>query len=168
MLFYKNIRRHIVKKLTRVTASNRGQFKHVPKNVLFLTYFLNVSVLMQGMADVALKLFGMAGIVPNLPWRTDFLSLTLISVVMGFRAFRGLRQHKFEVTRNSLELGLLVESALVIGDTEFIYRNMEVLPHIFMLRMPFIIFTSINILIILYSHYVLELRKWPHLRSGGS
>ncbi len=148
-----------------MTASNRGQLRRVPKSVLIATYFLNISVLIQGIADVGLKFLGMLSVLPEMPWRTDFLSLTVISVVMGFRAFKAMRQLKFDVTRNSLELGFIVETALVIGDVEFIYKNIDTLPHILALRLPFIIFTLINICIIMYSHKILELRQWPHLRG---
>lgn len=148
--------------LTRILRTEEGQLKNVPNHIIALTVFLCLSVLFQGIADVVLKILSYSPILPELPWRTDFLFLTAISVLMGYRTFTGMRRKKFDVTRNSIELGFLVEVALVIGDSEFIYKNLADLPHVLPMRLPFIILTMINIAILLYTYQVLELRRWPH------
>jgi len=150
--------------ITRVIETNEGQLKHVPNHILALTLFFCVSVLVQGIADVALKLLSYSPILPELPWRTDFLFLTAISVLTGYRTLSGMRQRKFDVTRNSIELGFLVEIALVVGDSEFIYMHLSDIPHVLPMRLPFIILTLVNIAILIYSYRVLKLRRWSHLR----
>jgi len=58
-----------------------------------------------------------------------------------------------------VQIGLLVEIALVIGDVLFIGAYQATIPEAFLIRMPFIIFTSINILILLYLIWKLDLLK---------
>lgn len=140
--------------------TNEGQLRRVPNHILGLTLFVCVSVLAQGFADVALKLVSYGGLLPEMPWRTDFLFLTAISVLMGYRTYAGMHHRKFDVTRNSIELGVLVEVALVVGDTQFIYMQMADVPHVLFIRLPFIVLTGLNIIILLYNYHALCLRKW--------
>lgn len=154
--------------IQRIIQVDKGQLGPVPNRILVLTVFLCFSVLMQGICDVALKLLSYLEVVPYLPWRTDFLFLTAISVLMGYRTFVGMRRQKFDVTRNSIELGFLVELALVIGDSEFMYRHMLEMPHIIPMRLPFVMFTLVNIAILLYTYQELRLRRWPHLRRQNA
>lgn len=152
---------HILTRLLgRVLETNGGQLRRVPNHVLALTLFVCISVLLQGVADIVLKLLSYSPVLPELPWRTDFLFLTAISVLMGYRTLDGMHHRKFDVTRNSIELGVLVEIALVIGDAECIHRHMADMPHILFMRLPFILFTIINIAILLYNYRSLKLRKW--------
>lgn len=146
--------------LDRYIETNSGQLRRVPNHVLGLTMLVCASVLLQGMGDIALKLTSYSDILPTLPWRTDFLFLTAISVLMGYRTLTGMHHKKFDVTRNSIELGLLVEIALVVGDLEFLYLNMDSIPHVVLMRMPFIILTTINIGILIYNYLTLRQRKW--------
>lgn len=149
----------------RVIETNEGQLKNVPNHIIALTTFLSLSVLLQGIADVVLKLLSYTPVLPALPWRTDFLFLTLISVIMGYRTLQGMRMRKFDVTRNSIELGFLVELSLVVGDTEFIFLNFQDIPHVLFMRIPFIVLTLVNMAILLYSYRVLRLSRWPHLSA---
>lgn len=146
--------------LGRVIETNEGQLRRVPNHVLALTVFLCFSVLLQGIADIALKLVSYSDLLSPLPWRTDFLFLTAISVLMGYRTLNSMHHRKFDVTRNSIEMGLLVEVALVVGDSEFIYLQMADMPHVLLMRSPFIALTLLNIVILLYNYHALCLRKW--------
>lgn len=152
--------------LLRIVEPDAGQLKPVPNIVLSLTVFLSVNVLLQGIADVLLKFLSYTPILPSLPWRTDFLFLTAISVLMGYRTLTGMRQRKFDVTRNSIELGFLVETALVVGDTEFVLANLDHIPSVLVMRLPFIVLTIVNIGILAYSYHVLKLTRWPHLKRS--
>ena len=146
--------------LMHIIRTNEGELKPVPDHILWLTVFLCFSVLMQGIADFALKILGYTALLPSVPWRTDFLFLTAVSVLMGYRTITGMHRRKFDVTRNSIELGLLTEVGLVIGDSEFIWHNLAGIPHILAMRLPFIILTSINIVILVYTYHTLELHRW--------
>ena len=138
---------------------DKGKLKHVPNVVIWLVYIMSMSVLIQGLADVIVKILGYTPFVPALPWRIDFLSLTCISVVMGSQAIRGMRRRELDVTRNSMLIGMLVECALVISDVVFIYSYGSVLPIALPIRLPFIVLTTINICILLYVSSYLSLFK---------
>ena len=146
--------------LGHVIETNGGQLRRVPNHVLALTLFVCASVLLQGIADIVQKCIGYTDILPRLPWRTDFLFLTAISVLMGYRTLSSMHHRKFDVTRNSIELGILVEIALVVGDSVFIHLHMEDITHVIPMRLPFIVLTLINIAILIYNYKTLKLRKW--------
>jgi len=151
---------YIQSTLKKYLHTNEGQLRRVPNHVLALAFFLSINVLLQGIADIALKLISYSAILPPLPWRTDFLFLTAVSVLMGYRSFMGMLHQKFDVTRNSIELGILVEIGLVVGDILFIHNHIVEMPHVLPMRLPFIVLTSLNILILLYNYQTLNLRKW--------
>ncbi len=153
---------HITKTLRSVLHTNEGQLRRVPNHVLALALFLSINVLLQGIADVALKLVSYTELLSPLPWRTDFLFLTAVSVLMGYRSFTGMLHQKFDVTRNSIELGLLVELGLVVGDLVFIRAHLSDIPQVVPMRLPFVILTTINIVILMYNYHTLNLRKWWH------
>lgn len=150
----------IIEKLKSVIRTNEGQLRRVPNRTLILALFVSVNVLLQGIADVALKLASYSALLPTMPWRTDFLFLTAVSVLMGYRSFQGMLHQKFDVTRNSLELGLLVEVGLVFGDIAFIQDHLVDIPQVLPMRLPFIALTTLNIFILLYNYQTLRLRKW--------
>jgi len=143
-----------------VIEPGEGDLRYVPGHILALTVFLCLSVLLQGIADVVLKIVSYTPLLTSLPWRTDFLFLTAISVLMGYRTLQGMRMRRFDVTRNSIELGVLVEISLVIGDTQFIFQHLSDIPEVLPMRLPFIILTTINIGILVYSYHTLKLRRW--------
>lgn len=146
--------------LKHMLHTSEGQLRRVPNHVLALTMFLCINVLLQGIADVVLKLLSYTALLPDLPWRTDFLFLTAVSVLMGYQSFMGMHHRKFDVTRNSIELGLLVEIGLVVGDVIFIHEHLVGIPHVLPMRLPFIVLTAVNILILLYNYHSLNLHRW--------
>lgn len=158
--FVRNITYVVHRSLIHVIETNGGQLRRVPNHVLALTLFLCANVLLQGIGDVVLKVVSYSSLLPPLPWRTDFLFLTAVSVLMGYRTLTGMRMRKFDVTRNSIELGLLVEIGLVVGDTAFIHAHLHDIPHVLPMRLPFIILTGINILVLCYVYHILNLRRW--------
>lgn len=150
----------IDKALKNLIHTNEGQLRRVPNRTLALTFFLSVNVLLQGIADVVLKLVSYSEVLPPLPWRTDFLFLTAVSVLMGYRSFTGMLHQKFDVTRNSIELGMLVEVGLVVGDILFVQEHLLDMPYVLPMRLPFIVLTCLNIFILFYNYQTLNLRKW--------
>lgn len=147
----------------RIVDQNDEHFRLYPRWSIWLVLYLSYNVLAQGVADVVLKIGGYTPYMVALPWRTDYLFLTAISVLMGYQALKGMRRRELDVTRNSVSLGILVESALVIGDLEYIWMHMETYPSLYLVRLPFLILTSFNILILTY--IALKLRLFV-TRSG--
>ena len=155
-----HVRRFANASFKRIIRTNKGDLRPVPNYVIALTFFMCASVLMQGIGDIALKLLSYTPALPTLPWRIDFLFLTSISVLMGYRTLTGMLRQKFDVTRNSIELGILVEISLVVGDSIFIHNHMLDIPHVIPMRLPFILLTMLNIAILLYTYHVLQCRNW--------
>ena len=155
-----HVRRCALGSFKNIIHTAQGELRPVPNYVLWLMVYLCVSVLLQGIADVALKVLSYTDALPPLPWRTDFLFLTAVSVLMGYRTLKGMLQRKFDVTRNSIELGILVEIGLVIGDSIFIHNNLIGTPEVLPMRLPFILLTIVNIAILLYTYHVLQCRNW--------
>lgn len=136
---------------------DKGQLKEFPRPVIWWVYLMSMSVLLQGLADIVLKVGGYAGVMVKFPWRMDFLFLTVISVLMGYQTLIGMRRRELDVTRNSVQIGLLVEIGLVVGDVYFVLQNYDWLPEALVIRAPFIVFTTLNIFILLYIVWKLSL-----------
>ena len=136
---------------------DKGKLKNVPNNVIWLVYIMSLSVLVQGLADVFIKVLGYTPLFIRLPWRIDFLFLTALSVLMGAQALKGMRRREFDVTRNSMQVGILVEISLIVSDIVFIYTNLHTIPAVIFTRLPFIILTTINIGILVYVTTTLRL-----------
>lgn len=140
-------------------GEHEGKMKAFPRSVLWLVYLMSLSVLFQGIADVVIKLGGYTPWLVKFPWRMDFLFLTAISVLMGYQTLVGIQRRELDVTRNSVQIGLLVELALVVGDLYFLMVHGSEVPGAAAIRSPFIFFTTINILILSYLVYRLDLFK---------
>lgn len=136
--------------------------KNLPMPAFYAVYFMTLSVLTQGLFDVWIKILSFSPLISNMPWRINFLFLTAISVLMGYQTLAGIKRRELDVTRNSVQIGILVEIALVVGDVIFINAYGDIIPEAFIIRLPFIIFTSINILILFYLTWKLNLLKDKH------
>ena len=163
MSFIENIREKVVKTLDYQAKSkfevNKGKLRRMPNTVICLVYIMCLSVLIQGVADVAIKIGGYASLVTKFHWRVDFLFLTALSVLMGYQVLLGMRRRELDVTRNSVQTGILVETALVVGDIYFVVKYSHLYPDALAIRAPFIVLTTINIFIFLYIIKRLELFK---------
>lgn len=138
---------------------DKGKLKHVPNAVIWSVYIMSISVLVQGLADVIIKVLGFIPGFVKMPLRIDFIFLTAISVLMGYQALKGMRRRELDVTRNSVQVGLLVEVALVVSDILFITTYKGPIPFIETTRLPFVVLTTINIGILLYVSASLRLFK---------
>lgn len=147
--------------LTRkILKTNHGELKKVPDYILSLNVYICANVLFQGIADAVLEIGILTDVFPYLPIRIPFLFLTAISVLIGYRTLQGMIKKKFDVTRNSIELSILIEIGLVVSDVYFIRGYIETYPHVLIARLPFVIITSFNILILFYTYKKLNLRPW--------
>ena len=133
--------------------------RNLPMPAFYAVYFMTLSVLTQGILDVWIKILSFSPLISSMPWRINFLFLTAISVLMGYQTLAGIKRRELDVTRNSVQIGILVEAALVVGDLLFISQYQETIPEALAIRLPFVIFTSINILILLYLVWKLKLLK---------
>jgi hypothetical protein len=157
-LFKESVEHHI----EHVMHGYGGKLKAYPPFVLYLVYLISWSVLIQGIADIALKIMGYTPWLVKFPWRIDFLFLTALSVLMGYQTLVGIKKRDLDVTRNSVQIGILVETALVMGDAFFLLGPGKEVEGAFWIRLPFMIFTTINVIILLYLTKRLDLLKDEH------
>lgn len=128
----------------------RGQLKHIPNFVIFLIYVLCLSVIFQAALDLVIEAMMLTGLVEKIPLRIDFIFLTLISTVMGVQTLKGMSQRKLDVTRNSILVGIIVETALITGDLVMIAQESEGIGVLPLIRVPFLMLTFMNLGILLY------------------
>jgi hypothetical protein len=120
----------------------------IPNSVIFASAFLSASAVIQFIVDMCIELIAYLNLIPKIPLRIDFISLTTISAFLAYQTLTGLRRRELDVTENSLKLGFLVESALIIGDLVYLYSNP--VQYYISLRIPFLFFTSVNLTLITY------------------
>lgn len=130
--------------------TKHGQLKKFPHSVIVLVYIMCLNILVQGFADILIKFGGYTPWIISMPWRIDYLFLTGISVLMGFQTLIGMRRRELDVTRNSVQVGLLVETALIVGDLHFMSVYGPIVPEVLWFRMPFVILTMFNVWILTY------------------
>ncbi|MDF2379687.1 MAG: hypothetical protein P1V18_05750 [Candidatus Gracilibacteria bacterium] len=146
----KSIKEMFHEHTSRIVEQTAEKFRLYPKNIIWLILFLSYNVLIQGVADVIIKIAGFTPWFEPLLLRVDFLFLTAISVLMGYQALRGMRRRELDVTRNSIAVGLLVEAGLVTSDILHLMEYSATNPNLIYIRSPFIVFTTINFFILVY------------------
>ena len=83
--------------------------------------------------------------------------LTTLSALLAIHTLLGVKRTEMDVTTNSLRVNFLVESALVAGDA-YALATFDA-DYTLAYRVPFIVLTSINILMIVFTIYRLGLYK---------
>lgn len=142
--------RFIQKHTSYLVDINRGKFEEPKAHIVILVLFVAYNVLVQGIADIVLKLLTLLPGFPALPLQIDFLFLTAVSVLMGYQALIGMRRREIDVTRNSFAIGILVEIGLVISDVSNVLAFQVEYPYLIWVRLPFIVLTVINFFVLLY------------------
>lgn len=137
--------------LTAPIDTEAGELVNLPDFVIGLTVFMSANAILQAIADIVIETLVLTEAVPfKIPFRLEFLFLTLISTVIAYMTLKGLREGNLDVTKNTLLLGLIVESSLVIGDVYLLMNTGKDLMMILLVRLGFLILTSTNIGIISY------------------
>lgn len=133
---------------TRIVDDNDQKFRLYPRWLIWFVLFLSYNVLVQGVADVFIKVSGYTPWFNAFPARWGFLFLTAVSVLMGYQVLIGMRRRELDVTRNSFALGLLVEAGLVISDVIHLVNYASYHENLLAFRLPFIVLTLINFFIL--------------------
>lgn len=142
---------HVLKNhFEKAVDTHHGQLKRFPNSVIMLVYVMCLNILLQGVLDIIVKVGGYTPWILAMPWRIDFLFLTAISVLMGFQTLNAMKHQKLDVTRNTIQLGLLVETALIVGDLHFIAVYSPIIPEVLWFRLPFILLTLFNIWVLVH------------------
>jgi hypothetical protein len=155
----------VIKRWTEeMIDTNQGKLAEVPNKVILASLFMAINAIMQAVIDIMIEILALLQLIPSLPFRFEFLSLAVISAILGYFTLIGLRRRELDVTKNSLILSLFVETALVAGDIIFVFIFPTTSMAYFLLRLPFIFFTTINIGIVCYiiwRTHIFRTRKYP-------
>lgn len=145
----------------------RKKYRQIhPSNILFL-YIISINVLFQGIVDIVLKVAGYTSFFVTFPWRVDFLFLTAVSVLLGWQAISNMKRGYLDLTKNALILSFLVEIGLVISDVTFVIKNLAILPYVTEIRIPFVILTLFNIVLLLMILKNLKLYAFLEYKIDG-
>jgi len=116
-----------------------------------------INAITQAGLDIILESMVLLEMVPKIPFRLDFISLTLLSALLAWQTLKGLARKELDVTRNSVQVSLFVEAFLVVGDVYFIISHLHTNLWVLYFRLPFVILTGLNIFILIYIVYRLKL-----------
>eukprot|EP00164_Ancoracysta_twista_P008018 GFYU01011499.1.p1 GENE.GFYU01011499.1~~GFYU01011499.1.p1 ORF type:complete len:399 (-),score=97.44 GFYU01011499.1:7-1203(-) len=110
-----------------------------------------------GVAEIIIEVLMVLELIPKIPFRLDFLTLTLVSTVLAFQTLKGVLSRSVEVTRDALQVAMIIEIGLILGDTLFAAYQSDDYPAIIAYRVPFMILTASNVCLIavVYSKMVL-------------
>ena len=156
------------KYLTAPIDTEAGSLVNLPNFLIRWSIFMSANAVLQAIADVVIEALVLSEIITvKLPLRVEFLLLTFLSAIIAYLTLRGLREGNLDVTKNTLTIGLFVESSLVIGDIYLLVTTpwAEFWP-VFLIRAPFMMLTSANIALIcniLLRRYRTKRRR-PHYR----
>ena len=140
-----------------------GQLREVPEGVIYASLLLSLSAVSQWLVDLLLEIASHVELIPAIPFRINFISLTFISALLAMQTFKSLRHTVLKVTTSALHVAFLVEMALVIGDMYFLWEHGGN-TFLFYFRLPFIVLTTINIGLIMYMWLVISPHR-HHVRS---
>mmetsp|Transcript_18402 Transcript_18402/g.27717 ORF Transcript_18402/g.27717 Transcript_18402/m.27717 type:complete len:420 (-) Transcript_18402:406-1665(-) len=137
----------------------------VPIGAIYATICLSWNSVIMLITEVVIEILIVVGLYPKLPLRIAFLFLTLLSGVLGAQTLVAVRRKEFDTSQNALQIGLIVELALIIGDLEFLlskYRTKY--PASLPTRLPFMILTTVNVILIgfLYTRLKLYEQRTTH------
>ena len=157
--------KNILKNLFSPIDEEAGALANLPNSLIRLSIFMSLNAIFQAILDVIVESLILLELVSiKIDLRVEFLSLTLISTVIAYLTLVGIRHGNLDITQNTLLLGLLVESSLVIGDLYLLFNTTKDFWPIFFFRLIFIILTSTNIYII--STIMINSRKIKHRRPN--
>ena len=150
----KHLRALVSERNTWVIHSPHGgadDISRVPPTCIFATLLIITNAVLMAIADIVLEVIISQNILSfKIPFRMEFLVLTLVSAVLGMNAFLGLKRRELDATSNSIRVSLLVEVGLVVSDIVFIIDNIDDWANILPLRLPFILLTTINVILVMY------------------
>lgn len=136
---------------------NAGKLKDIPNSIIVLTLFMGISALLQFVVDVIIEISMLFKLIPTLPFRIDFFFLTGISALLAWHTVQGIRRKEIDVTQDSTQISWLVEVALFCGDIYLLANIDRSANPIVWTRIPFLVLTFINIVIVTYTIYKLRL-----------
>ncbi len=140
------------------------KIKNCPNSVIYASGIISYSAIIQFVSDIFLETASFFNFPPLLPIRPAFLVLTAISALQSYQTLRGIRRRELDVTQDSVQVGIVVESGLIFEDLYFIYNYPDINPIMIISRTPFLILTSLNVILFVYIMTRLQLFKFNFIK----
>jgi len=111
---------------------------------------VSFNCILMAVAEAVLESLIITGMTPKVPFRLEFVFLTMLSAIVGWQAIWGILRDSPDLTKNSLVCSLLLEVSLISSDLEFFFRTevQDVIDFVLQMRIPFVVVTSINAVLI--------------------
>lgn len=121
-----------------------------------------ISSILQFICDIIVKILAMIGIFPSVDFRMAYTWLTLLTAFTSFKTLDSMRKDAFGLVHEDIQITLISELSLVVSDFWFIYGLGNI--NYLWIRMPFIVLTLINCMIVL--HVMHKYKLWSLFYQG--
>lgn len=164
---------------THFPLGSTRSIEEVPLGAIYATVVISWNAVIMLVTEVVIEVLIVAGAYPKIPFRLSFLFLTILSGLLGAQTLVGgsvtqSRTHKiafliaviaqvavnrkeFDTSHNALQVSFLVEISLIAGDLEFLFTKGNKYFAIVPTRVPFMILTFVNVLLVSYLYIKLRL-----------
>ena len=118
--------------------------RKITYKTLVATTIISWNCILMFVVEVLIELALLFSLIPSVPFRLDFLSLTVLSTLLAIQAIRGVREGEIDLTGNALVVSAAVELFLLLGDIVYLLEFSESHPLVVVIRVPFMALTAIN------------------------
>ena len=122
----------------------------VQNEIIYVSLTLSISVIGQAVIDIVLEFLSITQVIDPIPFRLEFLFLTLLSGLLGYFTLSGIRKRHIDLTRSSLITSFFLEISLISSDIYYLFRLNDYGQYYELIRTPFVVLTSINVLVLLF------------------
>lgn len=140
-----------------IFAERPALYRKASPEIITWMYFLCLSVFFQAFLDFLMEIFILLEWMPKMPFRIDFISLTVISTILGVQSLKGILHGKMDLTKNSILISMMVECALILGDLYLIFAHPAYLAGTYIFRLPFLFLTGLNLCLLLYVSWKMKI-----------
>lgn len=137
-------------------GSTRG-IEEVPLGAIYATIIISYNAVVMLIVEIVIEVLVAAHVYPYLPFRLNFLVLTILSGLLGMQTLIAVNRREFDTSHNALQVGLVVEVGLIAGDLEFLANKGDDYPAAVPTRIPFMALTFVNVCLVIYLYIKLGL-----------
>ena len=128
-----------------------------PTAVVRAMILLSWNAMLMAVAEIVLEVLMFSGAMPKVEFRTGFLFLTLLSMLLAMHTLSDVLHDELDTTVQMTRIALLVEVGLIVADSIFIaYPGPDEQWLRAAIRGPFIVLTALNVVFLMFA--ILRLR----------
>lgn len=152
------IRTHMIKFNPIRKKDIMAHEKYIEKILIFQA----ISSILQFIGDIIVEILTATEVFPSVDFRMAYTWLALLTAFTSFKTLDSMRKDEFGLVHEDIQITLISEMSLVICDFWFIYGlgNTDYL----WIRIPFIVLTLINCIIML--HVMHKYKLWSLFYKG--